>query len=195
MQSKKTVIEGQIKMNSTKFKSICEMLFGRSWQAQVADYLMISRKTVSSWIDRGSIPAWVEKEIKPLATRRAKESKFAFESLEMSEDDFLHNRAVLIGEVYYYNADRYSFDDIKKFIENQKWTVLESTKNLIRNNADLEDALQLAEDYILGENDIASYLEKNNVALDDIDEIRNMRGDACLDIRSEIEAIYERVNK
>ena len=72
-------------MNSTKFKSICEMLFGRSWQAQVADYLMISRKTVSSWIERGSIPAWVEKEIKPLAIRRAKESQFALESLDMSD--------------------------------------------------------------------------------------------------------------
>ena len=75
-------------MNSTKFKSICEMLFGRSWQAQVADYLMISRKTVSSWIERGSIPAWVEKEIKPLAMRRAKESQFALESLDMIVDSW-----------------------------------------------------------------------------------------------------------
>lgn len=182
-------------MNSTKFKSICEMLFGRSWQAQVADYLMISRKTVSSWIERGSIPAWVEKEIKPLAIRRAKESQFALESLDMGEDDFYHNQAILNGEVFHYYADRYNFEDIKQFIENQKWTVLDSAKYQIREKWSLESVLQWVEDSMLSENDIASYLERNDVALDDICEIQNMRGDACSDVCSDIEIIYERVNK
>lgn len=182
-------------MNSTKFKSICEMLFGRSWQAQVADYLMISRKTVSSWIERGSIPAWVEKEIKPLAARRAKESQFALESLDMSEDDFYHNQAILNGEVFHYDAERYDFADIQQFIENQKWTVFDSAKHQVREKRPLEDILQWVEDCMLSENDIASYLERNDAALDDIYEIQNLRGDACSDVRSDVEIIYERVNK
>lgn len=182
-------------MNSTKFKSICEMLFGRSWQAQVADYLMISRKTVSSWIERGSIPAWVEKEIKPLAIRRAKESKFALESLEMTEDDFYHNKAILNGEVFHYDCERYNFEDIKQFIENQKWTVLDSAKYQIRENESLENVLQWVEDFMLSENDIASYLERNDAALDDIDVIQNLRTDACVDVRSDIEIIYEKLKK
>lgn len=182
-------------MNLTKFKTVCEMLFGRSWQAQVADYLMISRKTVSSWIDRGSIPSWVEKEINPLAIRRAKESQFALDSLEMSEDDFYHNRAILNGEVFHYDADRYNFDDIKQFIENQKWTVLDSAKYQLRENESLENVLQWVEDFILSENDIASYLERNDVANDDICEIQNLRGDACMDVRSDIEIIYEKLKK
>ena len=182
-------------MNSTKFKSICEMLFGRSWQAQVADYLMISRKTVSSWIDRGSIPAWVEKEIKPLAIRRAKESQFALESLEMTEDDFYHNKAILNGEVFHYDCERYNFEDIKQFIENQKWTVLDSAKYQLRENESLENVLQWVEDFMLSENDIASYLDRNDAALDDIDVIQNLRADACTDVRSDIEIIYEKLKK
>ena len=174
-------------MNSTKFKSICEMLFGRSWQAQVADYLMISRKTVSSWIDRGSIPAWVEKEIKPLVIRRAKESQFALE--------FYHNKAILNGEVFHYDAERYNFSDIQQFIENQKWSVLDFAKQQIREKQPLEDILEWVEDCMLSENDIASYLERNDAALDDIYEIQNLRGDACSDVCSDVEIIYERVNK
>lgn len=182
-------------MNSTKFKSICEMMFGRSWQAQVADYLMISRKTVSSWVDRGSIPAWVEKEIKPLVLRRNKEAQFALESLEMSEDDFYHNQAILNGEVFHYDYERYNFKDIQEFIENQKWTVLDSAKYQIRENQSLESVLQWVEDRILSENDIASYLERNDAALDDICEIQNMRGDACIDVKSDIEIIYDKIKK
>lgn len=181
-------------MNSTKFKSICEMMFGRSWQAQVADYLMISRKTVSSWIERGSVPAWVEKEVKPLVVRRAKESQFALESLEMSEDDFYHNQAILNGEVFHYDCERYNFNDIQEFIKNQKWTVLDSAKYQIREKCSLESVLQWVEDRMLSENDIASYLEQNDVALDDLCEIQNMRGDACFDVRSDVEIIYERIN-
>jgi predicted XRE-type DNA-binding protein len=171
------------------------MMFGRSWQAQVADYLMISRKTVSSWIERGSIPAWVEKEIKPLVVRRAKESKFALESLEMSEDDFYHNQAILNGEVFHYDCERYNFNDIQEFIKNQKWTVLDSAKYQIREKQPLESILQWVEDRMLSENDIASYLERNDAALDDLCEIQNMRGDACFDVRSDVEIIYERINK
>lgn len=182
-------------MNSTKFKSICEMLFGRSWQAQVADYLMISRKTVASWMDRGSIPAWVEKEIRPLIIRRNKEVKFANDALEMSNDDFYHYKAILIGEVHHYDSERYKFADIQQFIENQKWTVLEYAKQLIREKQPLEDILREVEDCMLSENDIADYLERNDVAIDDICEIQNMRGDACSDVRSDVEIIYERVNK
>ena len=182
-------------MNSTKFKSICEMLFGRSWQAQVADYLMISRKTVASWMDRGSIPAWVEKEIRPLIIRRNKEVKFANYALEMSNDDFYHYRAILIGEVHHYDCERYKLADIQQFIENQKWTVLDSAKYQIRENESLENVLQWVKDRMLSENDIASYLERNDAALDDIYEIQNLRGDACSDVCSDIEIIYERVNK
>ena len=171
------------------------MMFGRSWQAQVADYLMISRKTVSSWIERGSVPAWVEKEIKPLVVRRAKESQFALESLEMSEDDFYHNQALLNGEVFHYDCERYNFNDIQEFIKNQKWTVLDSAKYQIREKQPLESILQWVEDRMLSENDIASYLERNDAALDDLCEIQNMRGDACFDVRSDVEIIYERINK
>ena len=171
------------------------MLFGRSWQAQVADYLMISRKTVSSWVERGSIPAWVEKEIKPLAIRRAKESQFALESLDMSEDDFYHNKAILNGEVFHYDCERYNFEDIKQFIENQKWTVLDSAKYQIREKWSLESVLQWVEDRMLSENDIASYLERNDTANDEIFDIQNMRGDACSDVKAEVENIFECIKK
>ena len=181
-------------MNYSKFLTACEMMFGRSWQSQVADYLMISRKTVSSWVDRQSIPSWVEIEIAPLINRRAIEAKFALDSLSMSDDDFYHNRAILSGEVFHYNTERYNLEDIKQFIENQKWTVLDSAKYQIREKWSLESVLQWIEDRMLSENDIASYLERNDVALDDIYEIQNMRGDACSDVKSEIEAIYEKIN-
>lgn len=182
-------------MNSTKFKSICEMLFGRSWQAQVADYLMISRKTVSSWIERGSIPAWVEEEIRPLIIRRNKEVKFANDALEMSNDDFYHYKAILIGEVHHYDSERYNFADIQQFIENQKWTVLEYAKQLIREKQSLEDILREVEDCMLSENDIADYLERNDTANDEIFDIQNMRGDACSDVKAEVENIFERIKK
>ena len=181
-------------MNYSKFLTACEMMFGRSWQSQVADYLMISRKTVSSWVDRQSIPSWVEIEIAPLIDRRAIEAKFALDSLLMSDDDFYHNRAILSGEVFHYNIERYNLEDIKQFIKNQKWTVLDSAKYQIREKWSLESVLQWVEDRMLSENDIASYLERNDVALDDICEIQNMRSDACFDVKSEIEAIYEKLN-
>ena len=181
-------------MNYSKFLTACEMMFGRSWQSQVADYLMISRKTVSSWVDRQSIPSWVEIEIAPLINRRAAEAKFALDSLSMSDDDFYHNQAILSGEVFHYDTDRYNFEDIKQFIENQKWTVLDSAKYQIREKWSLESVLRWVEDRMLSENDIASYLERNDAALDDICEIQNMRGDACSDVKSEIEAIYEKIN-
>lgn len=182
-------------MNITKFLTISECLFGRSWQAQVADYLMISRKTVSSWVDRQSVPSWVESEIKQLVRRRATEAKFALDALTMSDDDFYHNRAVLNGEVFHYDASRYSFSDIKQFIENQKWTVLDSAKYQIRADRSLEDVLQWVEDMFLSENDIASYLEKNEAAEDDLSEIQNLRGDACSDVKSDVEVIFEKKNR
>lgn len=182
-------------MNLTRFKSICEMIFGRSWQSQVADYLLISRKTVSSWIDRGSVPAWVEKEIKPLVIRRSKEVQFALESLEMSEDDFYHNQAILNGQVFHYDTDHYNIDDIKKFIENQKWIVFNSAKDLIKNENSTENAKDFVESDFLSSNDIASHLEQAEVDQDEILEIQNLRGDACREVLDEVERIGERILK
>ena len=171
------------------------MMFGRSWQAQVADYLMISRKTVSSWIDRGAAPAWVDLEIKPLAERRAKEAQFGLESLSLDEDDFLHWKAILDGQVFYYDTDRYDFNDIEKLIENQKWTVADASKQFIRDGQSLDDVLRWAKDQMLSENDIADHLERNGVAAEEMDEIKNMRGDACLEVCSDIEIIFERFSR
>lgn len=182
-------------MNSTKFRSICEMLFGRSWQAQVADNLMISRKTVSSWLDRGSIPTWVDSQIKPLVTRRAKEVSFVLTSIESSEEEFLHAEAILKGRVHNYNPEKYNFNDVIELIENQKYSALDSAKYLIREGRDQQFVLDWVESYFLSEHDIASYLEHNDVAHEDINEIQNMRGDACSDVCSDVENIFERINK
>ena len=180
-------------MNSTKFKSVCELMFGRSWQSQVADYLMISRKTVSSWLDRESVPAWVDSELKPLVARRAKEAQFAFESISMSNDDFLHENAILSGKVFHYDIGRYSFDDIKKFILNQKWTVLDSAKHLIRQGETVESVLSWVEEMFHSVDDIADFLERNQVAEDDLDEIKYLRGNACSETKREIQDIFEKL--
>lgn len=171
------------------------MLFGRSWQAQLADYLMVSRKTVSSWLERGSIPSWVDAEIKPLAERRAKEAQFGLDCLALNEDDLLHLKAILDGEVFYYDVGRYSFNDIQQFVENQKWTVINNAKRLIREGHSLETVLQWVENQILSENDIASHLENNDAALDDICEIQNMRSDSYSEVCAVVKVIFERINK
>lgn len=181
-------------MDLYRFKSICYMLFGRSWQSQVADYLMISRKTVSSWIERNSVPLWVQKEIQPLVLRRFKQCQFALESFEMTQDDFYHNLSILNAKVFYYDIDRYNFIDVQHFIQNQKLVVLEDAKNQIRDKYPLQSILDFVENSILSEDDISSHLQTTDLLLDEISEIQNLRSDMCRELLDEVKFIYDRIN-
>ncbi|TCM62288.1 bacteriophage CI repressor-like protein [Acinetobacter calcoaceticus] len=178
----------------TRFTQITQAIYGRSWQAQLADYLMISRKTVSSWVDRRTFPNWAFEELKPLVARNVEEVKFAQDALTMSSDDFNHELAILNGETHHYDCDKYNIDDVKRFIKNQKWTVLQEAKTMLRNGGSSTDIKQWISNMFLSENDIADHLERNSTAEDDICDIQNMRGDACSDAISDFEIIFDKLN-
>ncbi len=57
-----------------KLKAIGEALYGRSWQAQLADDLGVDRRRITHWLDgTRSIPAGVWGDLKIIAARRKAE--------------------------------------------------------------------------------------------------------------------------
>lgn len=67
--------------NTEKLIKIGEGMFGKSWQAQLADLLEIDRRTVQSWISRKSTPDWIfnNSDLSSIASRRADEAEVAYE--------------------------------------------------------------------------------------------------------------------
>ena len=88
--------------NTQKLIKIGEGMFGKSWQAQLADALNIDRRTVQSWLSRESTPDWVfnNSELSVIATRRADEAEEAYELAQ----GFDKSKSMTVGSVFY-NGD------------------------------------------------------------------------------------------
>lgn len=57
--------------DSEKLMLVGESLFGRSWQAQTADYLKVDRRRITHWLDETRpIPLGIWSELLDLANQR-----------------------------------------------------------------------------------------------------------------------------
>lgn len=171
------------------------MTFGHSWQDQVANYLMINKETLCSWIDQDTIPAWVKLELKPLADRRAKETQFALNHIDSNLNDYLHADAILKGQVNHYNYEKYNFNDVQEFIENQKFTILDFAKQLIRDGQDESFVLEQVKSLFLNEQDIVSYLKQHHIALSEVFEIERLRLEAYDEVMADVNIIFTRYHQ
>ena len=59
-------------MNFNSLEKICRVLWGRSWQSELARTLDIDRRTVSGW-KRQNVPKWVEPKIIEIVRKRKNE--------------------------------------------------------------------------------------------------------------------------
>lgn len=56
-------------MTFPELEKICSLLWGQSWQSELARHLKIDRRTVSVWRTR-SVPKWVNNELPDLLELR-----------------------------------------------------------------------------------------------------------------------------
>lgn len=59
-------------MNFNSLEKICRILWGRSWQSELARTLDIDRRTVNGW-KRQNVPKWVEQKIIEIVRKRKNE--------------------------------------------------------------------------------------------------------------------------
>lgn len=59
-------------MTFHKLEQICSLLWGQSWQTELAKTLGIDRRTVSKWKTQG-VAKWVNSEIPIIAEKRKRE--------------------------------------------------------------------------------------------------------------------------
>lgn len=65
-------------MRYSQLEEIGKCLYGRSWKAQVADYLMIYRRRVNDWEKSRHITSFVEKQLSHLVARKKLEIAIAY---------------------------------------------------------------------------------------------------------------------
>jgi DNA-binding XRE family transcriptional regulator len=59
-------------MNFNSLEKICRILWGRSWQSELARTLDIDRRTVNGW-KRQNVPKWVAPKIIEIVRKRKNE--------------------------------------------------------------------------------------------------------------------------
>lgn len=59
-------------MTFPELEKICSLLWGQSWQSELAKALNIDRRTVSKWKTQG-VAKWVDSEIPIIAEKRKRE--------------------------------------------------------------------------------------------------------------------------
>lgn len=59
-------------MTFTELEKICSILWGQSWQAELARYLNIDRRTVNKWKTQG-VAKWVSHKLKEIIQKRKDE--------------------------------------------------------------------------------------------------------------------------
>lgn len=171
-------------MYYSQFEVVCKNLFGRSWKSQVADYFMIDRRRVNDWSKRGGeLPEFVKNELSTLIERRTKEVNHA---RKMFNGFDYHLNAIFSGETHHLNQELITIDDIKEFINNQMWRVKENAKVQKSEGVDISEIIEDIENDFLSENDISGWCNQHDLFLDHLDEIKELRADACLDVKLSI---------
>ena len=59
-------------MTFTELEKICSLLWGQSWQSELARAFNIDRRTVSKWKSQG-VAKWVDSKIPIIAEKRKRE--------------------------------------------------------------------------------------------------------------------------
>ncbi|RKS87313.1 hypothetical protein DES39_0533 [Orbus hercynius] len=180
-------------MLSSELKFYGEMLFGGSWQAQLAEYLRVDRRRVTDWLSRGNVPNFVDNELDDLMKRRLFEIQSAV-NIKNGDSDFYEQMSLVCGETHYLPR-RIHKEQIKTFLCSLKWSVIKIINSEIKNNQiSIDEAIQIAEDEFLSSNDIASAIEAKEIALIDIDidEVKELRADALVDLKYQIESFFDK---
>lgn len=74
-------------MTSNELEMYGLALFGASWQAQLANELNVDRRRVQDWLKRGSVPGFVDVEIKEIIAQRYNEIRDAMNYRDNYRDE------------------------------------------------------------------------------------------------------------
>ena len=171
-------------MYYSELKIICHNLFGRSWKSQIADYFLIDKRRINDWSKKGGeLPEFAKNKLPALIERRLKEAEHA---KKMYNSFDCHKNAVFVGEVHGLDEDIITINEIYEFIQNQKWRVTEQAKSQKCEGLQLGEIIEIIESDFLSENDISCWCKRNDLFLDNMDEIEESRADAYFDVKLSI---------